>query len=99
MTPTSTPSRWLHAWAVLTVGLVFAQLLLGSVVTTFQVGMADPEWPTAPWYLAQVHVGPENLGKLIEHTHRAFGSVVGLAVIVLAVWLWLGERRPALRWG
>jgi cytochrome c oxidase assembly protein subunit 15 len=98
MTPTPTPSRWLYLWAVLTVLLVFVQLLLGSVVTTFEWGMTDPEWPTAPWYLAQTQVGPENLGKLIEHSHRAFGSVVGVAVIVLAVWLWLKEPRPVLRW-
>jgi heme a synthase len=90
--------RWLYYWAVLTVLMVLIQLLLGSIVTTFQWGMTDPEWPTAPWYLAQVHIGPENLGKLIEHTHRAFGSAVGLAVIILAVWLWQKEPRPGLRW-
>ena len=44
-------AAWLRWCAYLTVGLTLVQLLLGSVVTTFDVGMADPQWPTAPWYL------------------------------------------------
>jgi heme A synthase len=95
MSASQTPSRWLHAWAVLTVGLVFVQLLLGSLVTTLHAGMADPTWPTVPWYLLQINWGEAsyNLGYLVEHTHRASGSIVGIAVIVLAVWLWLREQR------
>ena len=43
--------RWLHAWAMLTAVVAGAAVTMGAVVTTFRVGMADPVWPTAPWYL------------------------------------------------
>jgi cytochrome c oxidase assembly protein subunit 15 len=86
-------ATWLRWWAYLTVGLTLVQLLLGSVVTTFDVGMADPQWPTAPWYLLNTTWGGKSLGFLIEHTHRLSGHYLGLAVIVLAVGLWFGEPR------
>jgi cytochrome c oxidase assembly protein subunit 15 len=89
-------ATWLRWWAYLTVGVTLVQLLLGSVVTTFDVGMADPQWPTAPWYLLHTTWGGKSLGFLIEHTHRLTGSLVGLCVIVLAVGLWLGEPRVRL---
>jgi len=97
MTPTQTPTRWLHAFALLTVGLTLIQLLLGSVVTSLQVGMADPQWPSAPWYLAQIKWGDYSAGYLIEHTHRLSGYILGTAVIVLTVWVWV-RRRGLLRW-
>ncbi len=88
--------RWLlFAVALLTAAATAVQLALGAVVTTFQVGMADPVWPTAPWFLLQARWGDRDLGFLIEHTHRLTGSLVGLCVIGLAVVLWLG----APRWG
>jgi heme a synthase len=90
-------AAWLRWCAYLTVGLTLVQLLLGSVVTTFDVGMADPQWPTAPWYLLHTTWGGKSLGFLIEHTHRLSGHCLGLAVIVLAVGLWLGEPRLRLR--
>jgi heme A synthase len=86
--------RWLLlAVAVFTAAATAVQLALGAVVTTFQVGMADPVWPTAPWYLLQTRWGDSSIGFLIEHTHRLTGHLVGLCVIGLAVVLWLGAPR------
>ena len=42
---------WLHAWAVLTFIATLGLLVLGQLVTSFRAGMADPIWPTEPWYL------------------------------------------------
>ena len=95
-TPTY-PGRWLHRWALLTAAATAVQLALGAVVTSFQVGMADPVWPTAPWYLLHTHWGDHPVGFLIEHTHRLTGHVVGLCAVVLTVWLWLREPRLGLR--
>src|SRR5437763_10444032 len=91
--------RWLHRWAVGTLALLFALLTLGAVVTSFKVGMADPVWPTRPWHLALIDWQEASRGFLIEHAHRLAGFVVGGAVSVLALALWLTEPRPALRWG
>jgi heme A synthase len=72
-------------------------LVLGGVVTTFRVGMADPVWPTSPWYLFVISWQEPSTGFLIEHSHRLAGYVVGCCVIVLAVGLWI-TKRPRLRW-
>jgi cytochrome c oxidase assembly protein subunit 15 len=89
--------RWLHRWAVLTVCATFVLLALGAVVTTFQVGMADPIWPTYPWHLLLVSWEEPKAGFLIEHSHRLAGYIVGSCVIVLAVGLWRYEPRRWLR--
>ncbi len=91
------PPRWLHRWAVGTVCATLCLLTLGAVVTTFHVGMADPIWPTAPWYLLFVSWQEPKPGFLIEHSHRLAGYVVGCCIIVLAVGLWFQERRRWVR--
>src|SRR5580700_10099134 len=81
--------RWLHIWAIMTVIATAVLLALGGLVTTLRVGMADPIWPTTPWYLfAESWVEPKP-GFLIEHGHRLAGWIVGMLSIVLAAGLWL----------
>jgi heme A synthase len=89
--------RWLHAWAVLTVVATLALLVLGQLVTSFRAGMADPIWPTEPWYLFAVGWQEPNRGYLIEHSHRIAGWTVGFVVAVLALGLWVTEPVRALR--
>jgi heme A synthase len=84
--------RWLHYWAVLTVAAAVVLLPLGALVTTLKVGMADPAWPTRPWYLIDTPWQELRLDLLIEHSHRAAGYVVGCMAIVLAVGSWV--RSP-----
>src|SRR5439155_14508497 len=86
-------------WAVVTLALLFALLALGAFVTSFKVGMADPVWPTRPWHLALIQWQEESHGFLIEHSHRLAGFIVGGAVSILALAVWLTEPRPTLRWG
>jgi heme A synthase len=93
------PPRWLHRWAIGTLALLFALLALGAVVTSFNVGMADPVWPTRPWHLLLIAWDEPKPGFLIEHLHRLAGFTVGAAVAVLSFGLWLTEPRPPLRWG
>jgi heme a synthase len=88
-------SPWLHRWAVLTACATFVLLLLGAVVTTFRVGMADPIWPTYPWHLLLVPWEEPRPGFLVEHSHRLAGYIVGCCVIVLAIGLWRNDRRLA----
>ena len=85
-----------HRVALIAAGLTWPLLISGARVTTNRVGMAVPDWPTtfginmfiynmfdAPW------------GVYIEHSHRLFGSAVGVAAIVLAAWLLVADPR---RW-
>ena len=88
--------RWLHLWAIATVLVTLVLLVLGQFVTSFRAGMADPIWPTEPWYLADNY--KLDLGYLIEHTHRIAGFAVGGFVSILALGLWFTEPRTASRW-
>lgn len=88
--------RWLHIWAIATVLVTLVLLVLGQFVTSFRAGMADPVWPTEPWYLANNY--KLDLGYLIEHTHRIAGFAVGGFVSILALGLWFTEPRALARW-
>jgi heme A synthase len=89
--------RWLHAWAVFTVAVTVVLLVIGQLVTSFRAGMADPVWPTEPWYLFVVGWQEPNRGYLVEHAHRIAAWTVGAMVIVLAMGFWRGEPRKVAR--
>jgi heme A synthase len=86
--------RWVLALAVVACAVAVVLLILGQLVTTLKAGMADPLWPTEPWYLLKNY--KEEVGYLVEHSHRivgfAFGGVV--SVVVLACW-WREPRKRA----
>jgi cytochrome c oxidase assembly protein subunit 15 len=68
------------------------------MVTSKNVGLAVPDWPTTFGYnMFLFPVSKWVGGILFEHTHRLMGSVVGLLTIILAVWLWLGDDRRWIR--
>ena len=85
--------RWLHFWAWLTVAAAGILLTLGQLVTSFQAGMADPLWPTEPWYLLLIDWQEPSPGYLIEHSHRIAGFVVGGLTAILALGLWWNHPR------
>jgi cytochrome c oxidase assembly protein subunit 15 len=68
------------------------------MVTSKNVGLAVPDWPTTFGYnMFLFPVSKWVGGILFEHTHRLMGSLVGFLTIILAVWLWLSEDRRWLR--
>jgi cytochrome c oxidase assembly protein subunit 15 len=79
-----TTRRLTHGIALAAAVFTWPLLLVGGTVTVHRVGMAVPDWPTtfgvnmfyynmfeAPW------------GVFAEHSHRLYGSAVGLACIAL----------------
>lgn len=95
----TTCNPWLNRFAVLTAGATFALVGAGGLVTSHGAGMAVPDWPTTYGY--NMFLFPPSYwigGIFYEHTHRLLASFVGLLTTVLAVWLWLKEARPWLRW-
>ncbi|MFL5244280.1 MAG: COX15/CtaA family protein [Gemmataceae bacterium] len=93
--------RWLHACAVFTVIAAFPLLFLGAEVTTHQLGMVDQVGMRTPWHLWEVaseKIEEGNWGFLIEHSHRTFGWLVGASSIILAVGLYLTQKKHGLRW-
>ena len=90
--------HWLHVWAVLTVGVTVVLLALGAMVTTFQVGMADPIWPTYPWHLALIDWHEPKPGFIIEHSHRLAAYIVFGCALVLTIGLFTSVQQMWLKW-
>ena len=68
------------------------------MVTSKNVGLAVPDWPTTFGYnMFLFPISKWVGGILFEHTHRLMGSVVGFLTIILTVWLWLSEDRRWVR--
>ena len=100
-TPTRVVPRWLRCWAILTALAAGLVIVLGSLITTFRVGMSDPVWPTEPWFLvvnSHVWVHEPASGFLIEHTHRFVAWGIGLFAAVLAFGAWATEPNRRLKW-
>ena len=80
---------------VATLGLIFA----GGAVTSKNVGLAVPDWPTSfGYHMWGMPFAMWKGGVLYEHLHRVFASVVGLLVLIMSIWLLLSERRRWVRW-
>lgn len=90
-------SPWPHRLAVALALVTFPLIWVGGLVTTYDAGMAVPDWPGTygynlflyPWqtWLA----GPWDL--FIEHGHRLLGAAAGLVAIALFIVTVLTDRR------
>src|SRR6516165_316585 len=91
-------SKWLNRFAWLTCVATLLLICSGGMVTSKNVGLAVPDWPTTFGYnMFLFPISKWVGGILFEHTHRLMGSLVGFLTIVLAVWIWLGDDRRWLR--
>ncbi len=81
-------SRFVEIAARAAVVGTFLLIALGGIVTSLDVGMAVPDWPTTmgdsmfAYSLAEML---ESWGVTAEHSHRLMGTVVGFLSIALAV--------------
>ncbi len=92
-------NRWVHRFAMLTAGATFVLLIAGGLVTSTGSGLAVPDWPTTFGYNMFLYPYSKMAGGiLVEHGHRLIGAGVGLLTLILALWLWVVERRASLRW-
>jgi cytochrome c oxidase assembly protein subunit 15 len=95
-------SRLLHRLALLSVCLVWPLIWVGGLVTTYDAGMAVPDWPGTYGYnlflypLSTWFFGPFDL--FIEHGHRLLGAVVGLVAIAMVIAAVKLEKRRWVIW-
>ena len=88
--------KMLHLWALLTFFSTFLLLFSGGIVTSKNVGMSVPDWPTTYGYNMFLFPISQWVGGIFyEHSHRLFASGVGLLTFVLGIWIWVGDSR---RW-
>lgn len=94
-------SRWPHRLACLLVCATFPLIWVGGLVTTYDAGMAVPDWPSTYGYNLFLYpwqtwiAGPWDL--FIEHGHRLLGAAVGLITIAFVVCVWLRDGRSWMR--
>jgi len=91
-------NKWLNrfTWFVCVAALLL--ICSGGMVTSKNVGLAVPDWPTTFGY--NMFLFPLSKwvgGILFEHTHRLIASAVGFLTIILAAWLWSSESRRWVR--
>jgi len=88
--------RALHVGFCVALGVILFPVVLGQIVTTVRAGMADPVWPTEPWYLLSNF--KLDFGYLVEHVHRIAGFVLGGVLGVLTIPMWWTDPRKTARW-
>ncbi|MCZ6625185.1 MAG: COX15/CtaA family protein [Deltaproteobacteria bacterium] len=97
--PATRSSNVVHRFALLTALATFPLLFLGGLVTSKGAGLAVPDWPTTFGYNMFLYPWSKMVGGIFyEHSHRLVASGVGLLTMILALLLWLHERRRWLRW-
>ena len=93
----TSPGRWLARFAIIVVLSFFPLLMIGGAVTGTESGMAVPDAVTS--YGAFSALLPMSMMAepriFLEHTHRLFGTLVGLNAIALVVFAFRAERRMA----
>src|SRR5919106_1169178 len=90
--------QWLNRFAWLTCIATLLLICSGGMVTSKNVGLAVPDWPTTFGYnMFLFPVSKWVGGILFEHTHRLIASAVGFLTIILAIWLWRSEDRKWVR--
>lgn len=95
-------SRWPHRVALILALIVFPLIWVGGLVTTYDAGMAVPDWPGTYGYNMFLYpvetwmFGPFDL--FVEHGHRLLGSLAGLIAIVLVFVTFRKESRRSVRW-
>lgn len=86
-------------FAVLTAVATYLLIGLGGLVTSHNAGMSVPDWPTTYGYNMFFFPVSDWVGGIFyEHSHRLLASGVGLLTTILALWIWLKDRRKWLQW-
>lgn len=100
LTP-ATP-RWVHYLAIAAACATFPLIVLGGLVTSYDVGMAVPDAPTTFGHNMLLYPIDDwlqaSFGVRLEHGHRVFGALVGLITLVLSAGMWVGSPRRWLPW-
>lgn len=92
----SQSAKGLHFWALLTLAGTYLLLCSGGIVTSKNVGMSVPDWPTTYGYNMFLFPFSKWVGGIFyEHSHRLIASGVGLMTVILAVWILAVDSR---RW-
>lgn len=92
------PVNWTSAFAGVGAVATLILLTVGAMVTSKQAGLSVPDWPNTFGYNMFLYPLSRMTGGIyFEHGHRLFGTLVGLTTAVLAIHLWLTDRRGSIK--
>lgn len=89
--------RWLKSFGILTTFGTYLILVMGAVVTKTESGEGcGDSWPLCHGELIPSSV---NLELVIEYSHRIVSGIVGLLVLIFAIWAVAAMRKSrAVKW-
>jgi cytochrome c oxidase assembly protein subunit 15 len=100
-TSSTKTNPWPHRLAVALALVTLPLIGVGGLVTTYDAGMAVPDWPGTYGYnlflypLSTWWSGPWDL--FVEHGHRLLGALAGILTIGFVIAVWLGDNRRWMR--
>lgn len=91
--------RALRASAWLAAALTLLLVVVGGLVTSLEVGMSVPDWPTTEGQgMFEAKQADLTQGQRVEHTHRLLGATVGCATLLVAFCALVGDPRKAMKY-
>lgn len=94
---TSTYNPGVHRFSVFVVCWTVLLFVAGALVTSKDAALSVPDWPKSfgTWFPSLRMLAG---GAFFEHSHRVIAGVLGILVLILAIWLWKKEPRSWMRW-
>lgn len=89
---------WLACFGVVVVLIAAPLLFVGGLVTTTNSGMAVPDWPAtfgSNMFLYPLGTAPTDI--FLEHSHRLFGTFLGIGSLVLMIWTLKSDRKKSVK--
>jgi len=93
---TTTYNRGVHKYSVFVVCWTVLLFIAGALVTSKDAALSVTDWPTSHGVMVPPFSSLQG-GDLFEFSHRVFAGGLGVLTLVLAVVLWVKEKRPWLR--
>ena len=96
------PGRWPYRLAIALSCATFPLISVGGLVTSYDAGMAVPDWPNTYGYNLLLYpwqtwlFGPWDL--FLEHGHRLLGILTGMLAIGLVGAVYYYDQRRSARW-
>jgi cytochrome c oxidase assembly protein subunit 15 len=93
---TTTYNAGVHKYSVFVVCWTVLLFVAGALVTSKDAALSVTDWPTSHGVMVPPFSSLQG-GDLFEFSHRVFAGGLGVLTLVLAVVLWVKEKRPWLR--